>query len=387
MTKKVKIDETTFVTNIMIQLGTAKLVNNRRHTVTNVHVHTKIYNKRRRKSFAQREERMKTFYRKINVANGKQSDRGGNGVTAIIHEDVVSYRRVFEDILILYPIGRMLKQYRVRLRKDIITTMLIDCEDRDKSHFDKIIKWITPALNASKIPTQSENAYRIAKHLKLLKLNEKDVVFLAGNQAKKFYIILQGSVAVFDGTLYDGNHVFTLQSGSGFGGLALASDEPQTNSCMCSSPCLIATLSKEHYTKFMQPSYEPNPKEKYKTLKRCALLKWTPEHLLKELSLFAVTKYFPRNSLLLQQGNVYDDGVYFIKCGEVRIVRELPNGIFVNVDKRGHSETFGWECLLTSFATLSSVIAETKVVLYLIQKSHLLHKLDQKSFQQIYQQL
>ena len=385
--KELIIDETTFTTNVIIQLGTAKLVRNRRHTLSNVHAHRTAYNKRRKKSMIQREERMKIFYRKINSSNGKSSDRGGNSTTAIIHDDIVSYRRVFEDILILYPCGQMLKQYRTRMRKDIVKTILIDQQDRNKQHLDQIIKWITPALNAHKIPTQSDSAYHIAAHLKLMKLKEKNVVFLAGEQAKLFYIILQGSVAVFDGTLYDGNHVFTLQNGSGFGGLALASDEPQTNSCMCSSDCLLGILTKEDYNKFMQPSYEPNPKEKYKTLKRCGLLKWTPEHLLKELSLFAMTKYYPRNSLILQQGDIYEDGVYFIKSGTVKIIRELPNGVFVNVNKLGHSETFGWECLLTSFSSLSSVVAETKVVLYLIQKSHLLHKLDHKSLQHIYNNL
>lgn len=387
------IDETTFVTRIILQIGTAKLVHKRRNTICNPHVHGQMFdakamNRKRRNSVKSRQERLTTFYRKIKSSNGKSSERGG-GDAAITHDDIVSYRQVFGDILILYPVGQMLRRYRSRIRKTIIRTMRLDSTKRsDKSSItSSIIEWIRPALHAHKIPPQSETAHKIAAQLTLLQLKDKAVVFLAGDEAKYFYILLQGSIAVFDGTLHEGNHVITLQSGSGFGGLALAADEPQNNSCLCSSDCLIGTLTKSDYSALMQPAFEMNPRQKYATLSRCQLLKWTPQHLLKELSLYAVTRFFDRNSLITQQGDLYEDGVYFIKEGSVRTVRELPSGVFVNVHTLGQSESFGWECLLTAFPSFSSTITNSKVVLYQIQKSHLLHKLDHKSLQHIYNNL
>ena len=302
----------------------------------------------------------------------------------IVHDDIVSFRQVFEDVLILYPIGKMLKTQKARICAEIIETMSISKEHRTKAQIARIIEWIWPALRAHKIPIHSVAAHRIAQALTLRHYSEQSVIFLCGSPSTTFFIVLYGSVAVLNGSLCAGEHVFTLQSGSGFGGLALASDEAQSNSTLASTDSLIAELSAADYMKFMQSSYERNANEKYVVLKRCMLLKTTPLHLLKELSLFAITKYFDRNSVILQQGNVYDDGVYFIKCGTLKVVRELRQNVFVNVDKLGIAESFNWESLLTAFQSLSSIIAESKCVLYLIPKTHILHKLDSQSLKQIF---
>ena len=282
---------------------------------------------------------------------------------------------------------------------------LRDEEDRTQEQLEKLIQFFTPTLEYHKVPAKSPTAYDIAKLLKIQEYRRDSIIFHKGSQPRLFYVILLGSILVYNDNidesgsiLPNGKQVATLQVGSGFGGLALASDEPQSNTCVCMEHCIIGTLSKEDYTKLMQPSHEPNPKEKYMILQQCDQLKWTAKHLLKELSLQAVTKVFKRGALILQQGTLNEDGVYFIKSGIVRQIRELPpqstkeallmpQCVFVDVEELSSGQAIGWEVLLSNLPTICSSIAKTTVIVYSINKLNLLHKLDNQSLTNIYEKI
>jgi CRP-like cAMP-binding protein len=152
----------------------------------------------------------------------------------------------------------------------------------------------------------------------------KQHVYRRGDQDDKFYIIIEGSVAVHNDQQDTPNTVGAcLIAGQSFGDHALLQDRPRSEEAVCETDCSLAVLNKATYRKVMGKLEDRRLNAKVDFLRSLPVFaNWTRRSLSKFTSAFTQLK-FPRKKVVFEDGAV-PQFVYVVYSGEFSLLSREP---------------------------------------------------------------
>mmetsp|Transcript_24789 Transcript_24789/g.43669 ORF Transcript_24789/g.43669 Transcript_24789/m.43669 type:complete len:471 (+) Transcript_24789:89-1501(+) len=152
-----------------------------------------------------------------------------------------------------------------------------------------------------------------------------ELIFSAGDEGNKFYIIMQGSVSVFTQPPKPGaalELVNVLTEGQSFGELALLRGEARMATIVAKEETHFAVLGKNDFKRIIGEIAERRINESVSFLQKLPLFcGWTRTSLLK-LSYFFKLRTFSRKQVVYREGDE-TDYVYFIKEGEFQLLKKV----------------------------------------------------------------
>ena len=184
-----------------------------------------------------------------------------------------------------------------------------------------------------------------------------ETVFTQGDVGSKFYIIIDGQVAVRVNNAYgnaedwraaklrrqksvskkgatksgaskeepqEGDRVATLQSGDTFGELALVGKggELRQATVKAELDCHLLVIEKENYDRMLSDLHRNEMDEKSEFLRKVPIFVDIPESELLKLAHVAQNRRYQSKSVIFRQG-AESDAVYFIRKGHVRLINEV----------------------------------------------------------------
>lgn len=192
-----------------------------------------------------------------------------------------------------------------------------------------------------------------------------EFVFQQGDLGSKFYVVLEGEVAVIV-TTDDGsgnelsNEVGKCSIGDAFGEFALITNKPRAASIYCTHDCHFAVLDKSDYTRILSKIHEQKISQKVDFLQDLPVFATWTRGSLQKLTYYFREKSFRRKQVLYQSGEVVSE-LLLIKEGEIEVLQELP--VRLKTDKKlpterkyiqrtevvilGKGETVGYEEIIS----------------------------------------
>jgi CRP-like cAMP-binding protein len=226
----------------------------------------------------------------------------------------------------------------------------------------------------------------VCRVLGIFELTADQPVFEQGDLGDLFYIIIQGSVSV---SIYDAVREFSyvvanLTSGDSFGELALMSHAPRAATIVARDECIFATLDRASFRRTLKAPHEKIQMQKLTFLMRCPIFATTPRANLLELSLVGHSRKYPRETVIIQQGDPPHSGVFFVKSGTLRVVQEVSvpgsqRSHFLVVNELSPFCMFGEHAHMHRIARTASVITNTACELLEISKFDFFRRLDNES--------
>lgn len=206
-----------------------------------------------------------------------------------------------------------------------ISILLTDPKERNDATL-KRLQSLTKEIAFFKSLTQdhSEEVHlECCKYMRYELAPESTYLFSIGEEADKFYVIVEGSVEV---RIPDPNNsklevkLAEIKTGQSFGELALIKNQPRMASIYCTSPCHFATLSKADYNRILAAVFERQLDLKVEFLSSLQVFKdWTKMSMTK-LSYYFRERKLGRKSLLYKEGAPVSK-VFLVKKGELKIFK------------------------------------------------------------------
>jgi CRP-like cAMP-binding protein len=151
-------------------------------------------------------------------------------------------------------------------------------------------------------------------------------VFNFGEQADKFYIIIEGTceVQVPDSVTQTLSPIATLTSGQAFGDLALIKSQPRMAGIYAKTVCHLATLTKSDYNNVLAAALSKKLEAKVKFL--------SSQHIFKDWTKMSLSKlsYFFHENHLKQKAKLYKEGtpvskIFLVKQGEFKVYKTISS--------------------------------------------------------------
>lgn len=171
-----------------------------------------------------------------------------------------------------------------------------------------------------------------------------------GSIGNKFYIIIEGTVAVLvpvtSGDEVKMVPIAQLGSGMAFGELALLKDQPRSASIKCVQKCHMAVLVKEDYMKIIGRAEEKILDKQIDFLKGITFFSKWSKRKLEKLNYYFSTKKYSRKQVVYHHGSE-SNFVYIVKSGEFELTKPLliekDKTFTVKIALLGRGEMFGEE--------------------------------------------
>ena len=227
--------------------------------------------------------------------------------------------------------------------------------DRAKTESDKELISAALAKHFIFASLSPENQRVIIEVMKHYRLAAREIVFEQGRPATNFFIVAAGRLEVLVG----GRLVNTLQSGDGFGELALLHDTSRSATIRSLEPCSLWAVDGKTFRRFLQTVNSQNYAENKAFVNSvhifASLTEAQREHLVNTLA----SQQFANGQKIVNEG---DPGelFYIIKNGTVSCTK---GGIEIRRLSKG--EFFGEQALLyggTRTATITAVDGQVKCV-------------------------
>ena len=152
-----------------------------------------------------------------------------------------------------------------------------------------------------------------------------EVVVRQGEPGSVFFVIVVGCVFVSirePGTGED-KRVATLHNGDSFGELALMQpDALRAATVVAAESTEFLTIGREDYHRILGTANEESLAEKVACLARLPAFASTPTNMLRSVAYVASTREYPRNALIVKQGERTEE-IFFVQRGGARVVREI----------------------------------------------------------------
>ena len=222
----------------------------------------------------------------------------------------------------------------------------------------------------------------------------KQILFSEGEKGSKFYIILQGKIKLVAGLtkggVTDDIEIAQLETGKGFGELALIKEQPRRATAICTENCYFMTLSKGDYMKILGKSFLKKLEERINFLHSLKIFNKISKKALEKLSYFFKLKTF-RNKEFIYLQDEESDGVFFIISGEIELTssssQAAKSDIFPKIIKIAlisDKDMFGDEEVMQNIPRKYSARCTSKVALLLwISKYDFLNRVNKDSLKQL----
>jgi CRP-like cAMP-binding protein len=156
-----------------------------------------------------------------------------------------------------------------------------------------------------------------------------EVVVRQGEPGSVFFVIVVGRVFVSirePGTGED-KRVATLHNGDSFGELALMQpDALRAATVVAAESTEFLTIGREDYHRILGTANEESLAEKVACLARLPAFASTPTNMLRSVAYVASTREYPRNALIVKQGERTEE-IFFVQRGGARVVREIVDAV------------------------------------------------------------
>lgn len=209
--------------------------------------------------------------------------------------------------------------------KYTISILLSEPSDRSEATLKRLEKLTSEIDFFKNLKLEHSEAVHMecCKYMRYEMAFENSYVFNYGDQADKFYILVEGSVEV---RIPDPDNkkilikIADLATGQSFGELALMKNQPRMASIYCTSMCHFATLSKEDYDRILAVVFERQLDQKLKFLSSLQIFEeWTKMSLTK-------LSYFFHEIKNNRKGPIYKEGtpvtkIYLVKKGELKVFK------------------------------------------------------------------
>ena len=151
-------------------------------------------------------------------------------------------------------------------------------------------------------------------------------VFMQGDEGSKFYVLLEGKVAVYLNLERENGarvptEVAALGKGDSFGELALMQNKPRAATIGCTQDCHFAVLDKSDYLRILSKVHEQQLSQKIDFLQALPMFhNWT-RNSMQKITFYFKEKTFARKQVLCKVGSTATE-VFLIRDGEVEVIKE-----------------------------------------------------------------
>ena len=206
-------------------------------------------------------------------------------------------------------------------------------------------------------------------------------VVTEGESSNRFYVLLEGECRVMSSVpgMDEKMTIGRLESGQGFGELALLRGAPRNSTVVATKPSELLSLSKTEYLETVHHHELKNMDVKETLIRRCeAFSKWdTPQ--LHMCAGIARTRTYKEGSDVVKQGAPAEE-FYLVKAGLVHIRQTIPHLgslVSVHVATLSSGDFFGETALLEPWGGTSaySAVCDTYTQLLVINKRQFDHSL------------
>jgi CRP-like cAMP-binding protein len=206
--------------------------------------------------------------------------------------------------------------------------------------FAKTIRDLALFLQDLTIHQQLELArfYQLETH------DDKRIIFHKGDASLCLYVILKGSLEVFNELEHELEHVAYIGAGKMIGERGLARNLPRSLSAVTRGKTVLLTLEKDKFKRYMLDHIHVSLMEKVSFIQRYlpGLSSYTKSH--KERLAYSLnTLWFRRGEVIVEEGNITDQ-LYFIADGECTLSKFNAMSKVV-ISKLGEGSVIGDESI------------------------------------------
>jgi CRP-like cAMP-binding protein/tetratricopeptide (TPR) repeat protein len=206
-------------------------------------------------------------------------------------------------------------------------------------------------------------------------------VVTEGESSNRFYVLLEGECRVMSSVpgMDEKMTIGRLESGQGFGELALLRGVPRNSTVVATKPSELLSLSKTEYLETVHHHELKNMDIKETLIRRCeAFSKWDAP-LVNKVAGIARTRKYKEGSAVVKQGAPAEE-FYLVKAGLVHIrqtITHLGSLVSVHVATLSSGDFFGETALLEPWGGMSaySAVCDTYTQLLVINKRQFDHSL------------
>lgn len=167
----------------------------------------------------------------------------------------------------------------------------------------------------------------LCKSMGYRKILAGETLFRQGDPGDHFYVIIVGcvSVRIQDAQTGEDHEVAVLRNGDSFGELALMQEgNLRAATITAKDDSEFLTIFRDDYNRILGAVSEHELADKVNLLRRLPAFRNVPLSMVRSVAYVMSTRDYPRNALVLRQGDEVED-VYFVERGGVRLVREVED--------------------------------------------------------------
>lgn len=167
----------------------------------------------------------------------------------------------------------------------------------------------------------------LCKSMGYRKILAGETLFRQGDPGDHFYVIIVGcvSVRIQDAQTGEDHEVAVLRNGDSFGELALMQEgNLRAATITAKDDSEFLTIFRDDYNRILGAVSEHELADKVNLLRRLPAFRNVPLSMVRSVAYVMSTRDYPRNALVLRQGDEVED-VYFVVRGGVRLVREVED--------------------------------------------------------------
>lgn len=167
----------------------------------------------------------------------------------------------------------------------------------------------------------------LCKSMGYRKILAGETLFRQGDPGDHFYVIIVGcvSVRIQDAQTGEDHEVAVLRNGDSFGELALMQEgNLRAATINAKDDSEFLTIFRDDYNRILGAVSEHELADKVNLLRRLPAFRNVPLSMVRSVAYVMSTRDYPRNALVLRQGDEVED-VYFVERGGVRLVREVED--------------------------------------------------------------
>lgn len=223
--------------------------------------------------------------------------------------------------------------------------------------FAKTIRDLAMFLQDLTIPQQLE----LARFYQLETYDDKRILFRKGDASLCLYVILKGSLEVYNELDKGVEHVAYIGPGKMIGERGLARNIPRSLSAMTRGKTVLLTLEKDKFKRYMLDHIHVSLMERVSFIQRYlpGLNSYTKSHK-ERLAYSFNTLWFRRGEVIAEQGNIVDH-LYFIADGECTLSKGNAMNKVV-ISKLGEGSVIGDESIFYIQPALYTVTVFSDVV-------------------------
>jgi len=181
-----------------------------------------------------------------------------------------------------------------------------------------------------------------------------------GDKGDKFYVALTGEYEVLVG----GNPVKTLGAGGNFGELALMYDCPRSASIRAKIDCVVCSLDRLSFKKYIMYANESQHDVQVKTLKKVPIMQGLSDKILNQVSESLLRETFDAGVTIIKEGDA-GNVFYMVEEGEVDV---NSAGNFIRT--MGPGAFFGEQALLNNEPRGATCVAKTQCTLLVMDREN-----------------